>query len=124
MRKIKGEMVATKKDYFEAIVKAAQAGVDFGDLDMEGFAQGQLAQLEKGKGKSRKVSDETLAKRAEIDETVYQAVAGMDSAKRVKSIAEVAEMSPQAVTASLKRLVSDGRVTASQFEGVTLYAVA
>ena len=124
MRKIKGEMVATKKDYFEAILAAAQSGVDFGGLDMIEFAQKQIDQLEKGKDKSRKVSDEVLAKRAEVDEVVYQAVAGLNSAKRVKSIAEVAEMSSQAVTASLKRLVAEGRVAASEFEGVTLYAIA
>lgn len=124
MRKIKGEMVATKRDYFEAIVKAAEAGVDFGDLDMAAFAQKQIDLLDNAKGKSRKVSEKELAERAEVDAAVLTAVKSFDSAKRVKAIAEVAEMSSQAVTASLKRLVAEGKVSVTEFEGLNLYAVA
>ena len=124
MRKIKGEMVATKRDYFEAILAAAQSGVDFGGLDVIGFVQKQIDLLDNAKGKSRKVSEKELAERAEVDAAVLTAVKSFDSAKRVKAIAEVAEMSSQAVTASLKRLVAEGKVSVTEFEGLNLYAVA
>lgn len=124
MRKIKGEMVATKRDYFEAILAAAQSGVDFGELDVIGFVQKQIDLLDNAKGKSRKVSEKELAERAEVDAAVLTAVKSFDSAKRVKAIAEVAEMSSQAVTASLKRLVAEGKVSVTEFEGLNLYAVA
>lgn len=124
MRKIKGEMVATKRDYFEAILAVAQSGVDFNGLDVAAFVQKQIDLLDNAKGKSRKVSEKELSERAEVDSAVLTAVKSFDSAKRVKAIAEVAELSSQAVTASLKRLVAEGKVSVTEFEGLNLYAVA
>lgn len=124
MRKIKGEMVATKRDYFEAILAVAQSGVDFNGLDVAAFVQKQIDLLDNAKGKSRKVSEKELTERAEVDSAVLTAVKSFDSAKRVKAIAEVAELSSQAVTASLKRLVAEGKVSVTEFEGLNLYAVA
>lgn len=122
MRKVKGEMVATRKDYFEAIVKAAEAGVDFGGLDMAAFAQKELDKL--NTPKSRKVSEKEAAEKAEKDSAVMAALETFDSPKKVKAIAEVAEMSPQGVTAALKRLVAAGKAVNTNFEGVSLYAKA
>lgn len=124
MRKIKGEMVATKRDYFEAILAVAQSGVDFNGLDVAAFVQKQIDLLDNAKGKSRKISEKELTERAEVDSAVLTAVKSFDSAKRVKAIAEVAELSSQAVTASLKRLVAEGKVSVTEFEGLNLYAVA
>ena len=124
MRKIHGEMVATKKDYFEAILAAAQNGVDFGGLDVATFAQKEIDALDRNKGKSREVSEKVAAERAKVDEKVYTALTSFNSAKRVKAIAEIAEMSAQAVTASLKRLSDAGKVKSSEFEGLSLYEIA
>ena len=122
MRKIKGEMVATKKDYFEAIVKAADAGADFGGLDVKAFAEKELEKL--SQPKSRKVSDKIKAEQAVKDGVVLEAMSTFDAPKKVKAIAEVAEMSPQGVTAALKRLVAAEKVVRTEFEGISLYQLA
>ena len=122
MRKVKGEMVATKKDYFEAILAVAQAGVDFGGLDIAAFAQKELDKL--SAPRSKKVSDKALAEQAVKNDAVVAALEQFDKPTRVKAIAEQAEMSAQGVTAALKRLVADGKVIKSEFEGISLYALA
>lgn len=122
MRKIKGEMVATKKDYFEAIVKAADAGADFGGLDVKAFAEKELEKL--SQPKSRKVSDKIKAEQTVKDGVVLEALSTFDAPKKVKAIAEVAEMSPQGVTAALKRLVAAEKVVRTEFEGISLYQLA
>ena len=122
MRKVKGEMIATKKDYFEAIVKAAEAGADFGDLDVKAFAEKELEKL--SQPKSRKVSEKIKAEQAVKDEAVLAALSTFSEPKKVKAIAEVAEMSPQGVTAALKRLVASDKAVKTSFEGISLYQVA
>lgn len=122
MRKVKGEMVATRKDYFEAIINAADAGVDFGGLDVKTFAEKELEKL--NTPKSRKVSEKEAAEKAVKDAAVLAALETFDAPKKVKAIAEVAEMSPQGVTAALKRLVAAGKAVNTNFEGVSLYAKA
>lgn len=123
MRVIKGETVATRRDYYEAIKVVAEQGTDFNGLDVLGFVNKELAKLDKEKGKSRKLSEAKLAEYAEKDAAVLAVLT--DEPQSVKTLAKVmGDVTPQSITASLKRLVKDGKVAKSEFEGINLYKVA
>lgn len=122
MVKRNGEMVATRRDYLEAIKAVAEQGV-FTELDVLGFVNKEIEKLDKEKNRSRKVSEAKQAEYAEKDAAVLEALNDFEQPVRVKTVADHADMSSQSVTASLKRLVAEGKVTKTEFEGISLYQV-
>lgn len=123
MVKRNGEMVATRRDYFEAIKAVAEQGTDFGGLDVLTFVKVELDKLDREKNRSRKVSEAKQAEYAEKDAAVLEALKDFETPIRVKTLADHADMSSQSVTASLKRLVAEGKVTKTEFEGISLYQI-
>ena len=111
----------TIKDYFNEIIALAKAN---DRADIVEFAEGRIAQLEK-KASSKKSSAKNEANEA-LKADILDTMTGMEPATVsaiIKANPTFAEYSNQKISAMLRQLEADGKVTKTKDKKSTLFAV-